>query len=683
MKQHLTDLLTYTVSNLYGDFYSSIFAELAHNGRTTLRALLPEKPVFEKGDSAAIRAGKQSAYQSEYRSRATAIAVLIKLQMVVAYENTYTGETSVEPHWDNAYNITIRAPAILQHVEERHGAHAAEVFDSILRGGITRVQDLIDPVKKLFHDANMKDAKDAEDRPKVDLDMHDSPHSQRSVNGADDVPTQWKPEFVTALQTSIKDIYASTELLLQLGLLEVVGEHQVIPHYDLRKEVTATIENSFFLAGVAGKKAKEEFANKVDQLERDWRDEAHRYFHGTETAKTKKRDRSVEMEDLDAQPAKRLKMLPNGNCTPNATLSGAATEFADQQQRQLGTLDPKLVLRVNFEKCNVGLRNLQLIRLAHRYVGETTSKVYEALLRVVEDKLIRCWDPLAVKNQDTTDYDENMAAAYPLIKTSEVAKMLDPDLNLDIGLSGMELAPPTENGDTDGANSPIARNRKRNHIEHTAHIHKIERHLQLLAVDCRGFVNPDGRDWRVPFDELTQTLIDVTIEDHVTARYGTLPARVLRILKKTGNLEEKQLVERNMVDDKDIRPAITQLTQGGFLKLQELPRDNARSVNRMVWTHKYDVLKTRKQIIDDTYKAMFNQFLRIETQKERIGVLMEKTERIDMEGDEILKHVSEGDRAKLVRWGEVEEILLRQVVRMDELVGVLRDYSAMEVNALR
>lgn len=297
---------------------------------------------------------------------------------------------------------------------------------------------------------------------------------------------------------------------------------------------------------------------------------------------------------------------------------------------------------------------------------------------MLEEKIPRCYDRLGNRT-DELDQAEDMAFAYPLIKTHEVAKMLPRDINLDIGLAGEELLPEI-NGNENGDKSPVALKRKQ--MDHPERLRKIERHLKILSVDPRGFVNADGRDWRVHFEELTRKLIDIAIEDSITARFGMLPARVIRILNKTGNLDEKQLIERSMVSEKDIRPAITQLTHAGFLKMQEVPRDNARSVSRLLWLNKYDVVKARRQLLADTYKAMSRLLMRIDLERERLDALIEKAERSDVIGNED-KYLNAEEKAKLQRWNEVEEILLRQVNRMDELVGILRDYSAMEAPPLR
>jgi DNA-directed RNA polymerase III subunit RPC3 len=362
---------------------------------------------------------------------------------------------------------------------------------------------------------------------------------------------------------------------------------------------------------------------------------------------------------------------------------------------------------VNFEKCNVGLRNQQLVRMAARYVGETTAKVYEALLRVLENQVIRCYDPLDPiarpppsakkekkeggrgKKDDEEDKDlgENMKRVIrddhqPLIKVGEVANMLDPEIDLNNGLYGEELVP-TTNGRADdgpdigkenkGGPHPV---RKRKPMDPTMRLLKIEQHLRILAVDPRQFVVLVGRDYRVPYNAITRNLINNTIEEYVTARYGMLSARVVRMLHASGNLDEGQLKDHSMVSDKDIRLAIIPLCQAGLLRMQEVPKDTTRQTNRIMWSVKYDVRRARRQLIKDSYQAMTRLLARLEVERTKVDMVIEKSERSDVIGHED-KYLSEPEKQKLHRWNEVEEMLLRQVYRMDDLVATMRDFSSM------
>jgi DNA-directed RNA polymerase III subunit RPC3 len=342
--------------------------------------------------------------------------------------------------------------------------------------------------------------------------------------------------------------------------------------------------------------------------------------------------------------------------------------------------------------------------MAARYLGDTTSKVYEALLCVAETDNMRCdnpIDPIAKPPQrskkpkkskmDDEDYEEALEqfrSLYededvPLCKIHEVDMLLDPELDLSNGLYGEELTPAINGHGGDGSDAgkenkdELQPDRKWKPVTPALRLHKIEQHLRLLAVDRRQFVQLVGRDYRVPFNALTRTLINNTIEDFVTARHGTLSAWAIRMLSATGNLDEGQLVERSMVTAKDIRLAITSLCQAGYLKMQEVPKDTTRQIAKIAWTVKYDVRQARRQLLNDTYQAMARLLARLEVERVKVEMVIEKSERSDVVGNED-KYLSAMEKHKLQRWNEVEEMLLRQVHRMDELVATMRDFIRME-----
>lgn len=53
-----------------------------------------------------------------------------------------------------------------------------------------------------------------------------------------------------------------------------------------------------------------------------------------------------------------------------------------------------IVVRINHEKFLILFRNKELVALAERRLGKTTSLVYSQLLKGVEDKLQRCQDSI-------------------------------------------------------------------------------------------------------------------------------------------------------------------------------------------------------------------------------------------------------------------------------------------------
>jgi DNA-directed RNA polymerase III subunit RPC3 len=85
------------------------------------------------------------------------------------------------------------------------------------------------------------------------------------------------------------------------------------------------------------------------------------------------------------------------------------------------------VVRVNYEKCTVLLRNQRLVSLVAHDIGETTSQVYAELLRLLEEKIPRCQrDHIIDGGEEETD--------GPTITTIELSRALSCSINPAIGI---------------------------------------------------------------------------------------------------------------------------------------------------------------------------------------------------------------------------------------------------------
>jgi DNA-directed RNA polymerase III subunit RPC3 len=339
----------------------------------------------------------------------------------------------------------------------------------------------------------------------------------------------------------------------------------------------------------------------------------------------------------------------------------------------------------NFEKCNFVLRNQQLIKLAHRYIGETTSKVFGALLSALEGKMLRCYDPMSVEDP----IEESTPKDAFLISPHAILNCLDPGIDLDFGLglasttngvNGHSSSGPIDVSDdllsiSDSDDGPVNRTRTTT-LSNTGstRLLKMEAHLRLLQSDPRQFVKKIGREWTVPFRTITRTLIQYEIENTITARFGTVASRLVRILLKNYSTEEKTLATLAIMKPKEVRSVTNTLLQAGLLETQEIPRDNNRATNRLTWLYVYNPAQARKRLLSDSYRAMARLLRRAEVEKAKIASVIEKAERTDVIGKED-KYLNAAEMAALEKWKDVEGRLLNLTGRIDELVACLRDFS--------
>jgi DNA-directed RNA polymerase III subunit RPC3 len=89
----------------------------------------------------------------------------------------------------------------------------------------------------------------------------------------------------------------------------------------------------------------------------------------------------------------------------------------------------ELVVRINYEKCTVALRNLRLVDLANSRIGETTSQVYAELLRLLEERIPRCRPDPHIDSMDIDDLPDG-----PTITTVELAAGMSTSIDIGAGI---------------------------------------------------------------------------------------------------------------------------------------------------------------------------------------------------------------------------------------------------------
>lgn len=341
------------------------------------------------------------------------------------------------------------------------------------------------------------------------------------------------------------------------------------------------------------------------------------------------------------------------------------------------------------------LRNQQLANYAHRYLGETTSKVFRALTLALESTIHRCFDPLGDPDWADTDIVEEVGSEFPGLHT--ILKYVPEDVDLTHGLprrpstngvnghassSGAILSGDDSGDDSDDVVIPAKKKKKDAKTRSIKQVKRgsdavflLEKHLRLLEQDPRGFVRQiNNNGWSVPFRQLTRSLIQYEIENTVAARYGQLAARIVRILQRKMANDEKGLATSAVIKPKDVRSLTNTLLNAGIIETQEIPRDTNRTTNRLLWLYVYSPERARKQILLDSYRATTRWLRRLETEKNEYTATIDKSERLDVVGNEE-RLLNEGDKRALEQWNAKEELILGQISRIDDLIACMRDFA--------
>jgi DNA-directed RNA polymerase III subunit RPC3 len=355
-----------------------------------------------------------------------------------------------------------------------------------------------------------------------------------------------------------------------------------------------------------------------------------------------------------------------------------------------------MVLKVNHAQCTLALRSQRLEEMSESYLGAITGHVYGALLQVLEGRKRGRDDEIIEPEQDPGDEE----LRQPTATTAEVVELLDPDLDLSPSISGAssmfkisksdgkqrkrvkpfdpnaeELGiKQEEESDDDDENQYAGYS---SYADREKRLCLIEEHLKLLAEHSKGFCTRVGNaghgEWRVNFPALTKILIQTDIDSTIMARFGKIHTRITRLLRERGRLDEKQVASFSMMRIKDVRVILTELQFAGLVEAQEVPKDTARTPARTIYLWIHDQERVSSILLQQTYQAMSRTFRRLGVERETYRSAIERAE---MYPDSL----SPSDRDTLMQWREIEEKLLMQVQRMDELVALLRDFSGTDTS---
>jgi DNA-directed RNA polymerase III subunit RPC3 len=392
-----------------------------------------------------------------------------------------------------------------------------------------------------------------------------------------------------------------------------------------------------------------------------------------------------------------------------------------------------LVVRVNYDKCTVLLRNQRLISLAAHDIGETTSQVYAGLLRLLEEKIPRCQRDLIPDGAD----DEG----EPTVTTMELCRALNNSIDPAIGIgkvssdkvdtsslerprrkqigaleSTVESQASSDEDDTEDENGMgnVAKTRSMGGVDQDSSDHGegmldnalavkeparhtrvtfedistksdsqgdrqskmvyIKKHLLLLMEHSCHFVRLCGGrglgEWTVDFSGLVEYLKETEIDTVISQRFGIIGKRIAQILRHKGKLDEKQIQKFGLLKQKDVRTKLVEMQMVGFVDIQEVPKDNNRTPSRTMFLWFLDINRVMAIIQDSIYKAMSRCLQVLDVERVGVAAILERT---DIKGrEEELLDKNEFTEFRVIK--EKEEKILAQVSRLDDLMAIFQDF---------
>lgn len=380
------------------------------------------------------------------------------------------------------------------------------------------------------------------------------------------------------------------------------------------------------------------------------------------------------------------------------------------------------MVRINHEKCLVELRNQSLANFAAETIGEVTGTVYRVLLGLMTTKISRCRpdsligevapQQVAVTTNDIFEHlgDEinvfggiGKAPKDKLdLRSAEKVRALPPGMESDSDDS--DSGPPvrprvvatveSDDEDSDESEDRVASQHKQGSSTRTngdrqkvkfeddvtpkeSRLDRIRQHLLLLAESRLGFIrhcgSRGGREWTVDFDQLLERLRDAELDAYIEQSFGRYGLRLTRILREKGKLDEKLLHSSALMKKSDVQGKMLAMQMAGLVDVQEVPKDSSRMANRTLFFWFFDGERTQSQLLDDVYKAMLRCLQTLQVERHRARNILSFVERADVKGKEEEVMTAEHYN-KYNEHLEAQEKLLGQVVRLDDMVAVFRDY---------
>ena len=615
--------------------------------------------------------------------------------------------THYEANLEGAYSL-VRSGKHIKAIEDHHGKIAGSLFSHVLLSGYASVSELEQTLKRKIAETGGNNGH------QVGVANGVSSRSESPEEGNDATPTR-------------KSIFSTVHELLQRHHLSKIHLSYFHSEADNRKDAESVVRGRPKFKGEMKGKQKNEFENEVVQLLHDWKmrktSTSNRTGEKKAPAPAKGKKRQLE-DNINSEARNKKQRLENDVAELNGTGShiSPADKFLDAGEPSLARRtspnenQENAVVHVNKDKLAVVFRNEKLTQLANEHIGKSTAAVYSALLEAL-GKTARCCatnKPYEEMNDDDEDIFEQRVVTIDIVANMQILDVLENSIgqvdaqdvndNLYIHPKNRKRKPEDMQQDEDegeaddnddywGADEVQANGKLRSRAfkdivsdssddgdpsVSSSQLELARTHLLLLAEHPFGFVQhhkssqSSPESWSVPYKALTAQIRRNHLEDAVRSRYGATAFRIIRILQEKGKLGEKEIANFGLINPKTLRSELATIHGGGHLELQELPRDNHRAAARTIYLWFFDEERCRLKVLEDTYQTMARCLQRLQVERELVQGLLKKAARTDVAGREA-ELLLPDELTALRKWQDLEEKMLGEISRLDDLVFVLRD----------
>ncbi|KAE8348594.1 DNA-directed RNA polymerase III subunit rpc3 [Aspergillus coremiiformis] len=644
--QYAGELCTLLVEDNFGELFARIFSTLVHYDRLSFSRL----KFYSRLSNSQLRHG---------------LAAMVQQHLIYHYTSYDDGITYYEPNMQSAYYL-VRSGKILEFIEHRLGKYAATVMSTIMFLGHAQVGYLetLPALKPANSDMNGA-SEDSGEKQIAEEYQGEEAHQE-----TEDQPNGLNGNHAPSVYPTL--LHPTLKALAGHGYILRVRDAQFQSYTDNALDAERSIKLRPDIKALKGKKLEDAVMEGTLELLKERLDgDLTRGLMFNGVPRGAKRRHATGAADAPSKKAQVDYAAVDEDEDGEDENEWSDDEFGEDTI----PMETGITIRINYEKLDVALRNRRFLELAERDSSPETAEVYDCLLRRIEYQTGKCRDTTQIPREG----EEGEQYSVPI---SLRAVVEDVDLLLDLAgsVGPMEIF------------QPVHRHGKRpleesvNGIGHDGpngvqsdgnRTYEVDQHLCLLAQPPYNLTSKRMVSglitWTVEFRHLARKLRHLELERIIEARYGDVALRVVRVLHDKGKLDEKRLQEISLLPFKDLRQVLATMQTGGFVDLQEVPRDAQRQPSRTIFLWFYDPDRVCNSVLEDAYKAMSRCLQRLLFERNRLKEFLEKTERSDVKGNEE-RYLSEAELTLLEQWRAKEALLLGEVARLDEMVAVMRDY---------
>lgn len=421
--------------------------------------------------------------------------------------------------------------------------------------------------------------------------------------------------------------------------------------------------------------------------------ESAKLAQAVQAATTQVNELKAQKHDKHAGLVKRDDLLTNGNGVkiPFNSKKGYgsknAVSIADEY-----TADKDSVVAMSHGKFLLLARNKELVDFCSRRIGKVTAKVYAAVLKCYDSRVHECKQKVfasdefnisAIEVAQRLEKGTDLVSVFPKKKSKKRKRSKKKSKRKKIktehgGVVSLDSDSESESESSDSSDSELDSDSDSDSDRGSSHAKNeaLNNHLEILSNSVIPFLRrpPGSRgEYFVPFAELMEVVRQYAYDDIVEKKFGQLAVRILRVVREKQKVSETFLSTVALLNTVELRKYTSKMEAAGCLDIQEVARsaDRAPSRTYYFWYHKAP--RAYSLILEDLYKSMANLYTRLLAEQNTNSILLAKLQREDVKGNEDA-YLSTQEKMELAELRRREEKIMVQMMRLDQLVRVFRDY---------